>query len=430
MKRRPEIQNLLSTAQRQFLLIQSLAGQLGFMADRQIREILRMISRNPSDTQAVNEATNAALSIMRASPQFCRTVFDQNPFRYTRGRAAGSIVFAREFDRIAGRVYPVGLSLTELLQNMIITGRAGAGKTTTIFAIIENLHRLGIPFWWIDFKQDGRHLIRSVKDLVVLRPDNFKLNPLVPPREGIAYKWLQIFVNILFDALFPGGAEASRSFFMDLLDDLYTRYGVYEGSACYPSLYEVDYMLDEKNPANKRRTRTEREKMRVIRNRLHPMLRMMGDMFDCSQGFMCKELLQTNVVFEFDGLAPEYQKFLINLIFHWTFTYRIEGGMRNHSALILIFDEAKKVYAGATGTSVLSELTSMAREFKVGLVVADQMPHVLGDAIKDNVYTTIALSQSSPKNVNEMAAMLGLNAEEKNQLKHLPVGRAIVKFNG
>ena len=430
-KSKPDIYKLMSPAQKGLLFLGGHTKELGLENDKRIRNALRTISLDPNNPDSVKQAVNTALAIMRASPQFSRAVFDRNPFPYTRGRAIGPIIFGRERDSIIGKVFPVGLYPDELQQNTLIAGRAGSGKTTTIFAVIEGLRRLGIPFWWIDFKQDGRHLLRVMDELLVLRPDNCRLNPLVPPRKGIEYKWIQIVTNIFFDAFFHTSAEASRAFFLGLLDNLFEKYGVFEGSDCYPSFFEIDYLLNEENDPNyKRRSPQDKDRMRTIRNRIRPMLRMLAYMFDCSRGFLCEELLTKSVIFEFDGLAPEYQKFLINLIFHWTFTYRIEGGMRNHHPLVLIFDEGKKVYAGASGVSILSELTSMAREFGLGLVVADQMPHVLGDAIKDNVFTTIALSQSSPKNVNEMAAMLGLNEDQKEYLRHLPVGKAVVKFNG
>jgi len=102
--------------------------------------------------------------------------------------------------------------------------------------------------------------------------------------------------------------------------------------------------------------------------------------------------------------------------------------MRGMNPLILLFDEAKMVYGNVSSTSLRGHLTSQSREFGLGIIAADQSPHVLGDAIKDNVFTIICLSQSSRKNVNEMAAMLGLNEEQKAYLNHLPVGRGIVKF--
>ena len=160
---RSKIHALMSPAQKKLLLVSSLARELSLEGNRQIKNILQMISHYPTDTEIVNEATDAALAIMRALPEFRNTLFDQNPLRYPRGRAAGPIVFAREFNPIVGRVYLVGLALIELLQNIIITGRAGAGKTTAIYAIIRSLHRLGIPFWWIDFKQDGRALTKDHK---------------------------------------------------------------------------------------------------------------------------------------------------------------------------------------------------------------------------------------------------------------------------
>jgi len=322
---RPEFEGMLSQANKSFFGITSLARELGLSNDRRIINALHVISSNPGDVASVREVTAFAMEYMRNTPQFWNTYLDKNPFEYPRGRASGPIVFGCEYNPIDDMKYRVGLSIEELTQNVLIAGRAGSGKTTTNYSLAMELNKRKTPFWWIDFKQDGRHLTRVIDDLIVFRPGNFKLNPPEPPIEGIAHKWIQIITDIFFDAFFLGGAEASRSFFMDILDSLYSTYGVYEGSDCYPSLFEVDYALNEASPMNKKRSHDARQRMRTIRNRLRPMLKLIGNMFDCSKGHLSKDLMEMNVVFEFDGLAPEYQKFLVNMIFHWVFTYRMES---------------------------------------------------------------------------------------------------------
>src|ERR1041384_3528837 len=42
--------------------------------------------------------------------------------------------------------WPFGLRASELLQNLAIFGRSGAGKTNVVFALVQQLARRNVPF--------------------------------------------------------------------------------------------------------------------------------------------------------------------------------------------------------------------------------------------------------------------------------------------
>ena len=52
-----------------------------------------------------------------------------------------------------------GVSQGELLQNMVILGRSGAGKTNVAFHLLQQLDSKGIPFLFLDWKRTARHLL-------------------------------------------------------------------------------------------------------------------------------------------------------------------------------------------------------------------------------------------------------------------------------
>ncbi len=89
------------------------------------------------------------------------------------GRANNSVLLSRPSKKsISGEfslgnlvyedeLWPVGLSRSELLQNLAVFGRSGAGKTNLVFHLLEQLHEKRIPFLFLDWKRTGRHLCRG-----------------------------------------------------------------------------------------------------------------------------------------------------------------------------------------------------------------------------------------------------------------------------
>ena len=57
--------------------------------------------------------------------------------------------------------WPAGISNSELMQNMAIFGRSGAGKTNVAFHLMEQLVEKKIPFLFLDWKRTARHTTRA-----------------------------------------------------------------------------------------------------------------------------------------------------------------------------------------------------------------------------------------------------------------------------
>ena len=68
----------------------------------------------------------------------------------------GTIVYEKE-------KWPCGISASELLQNLAIFGRSGAGKTNVAFHLLEQLAARKVPFLFLDWKRTARHLLPRLK---------------------------------------------------------------------------------------------------------------------------------------------------------------------------------------------------------------------------------------------------------------------------
>ena len=101
---------------------------------------------------------------------------------------------------------------------------------------------------------------------------------------------------------------------------------------------------------------------------------------------------------------------------------------------VIIFDEARKVfkkdYKSELGTPYVDLMATQIRETGVGLVISDQIPHMLSDAAKSNFYTIISLSLSNGKDIEDIAKTMRLTREQADVLNKLEVGQGIVKLAG
>ena len=421
-----------SYALKKYDFIASLAHQIGIEQDSRVVKALRLISLDPSNRRAIKEVSTDILNLIKVSPQFIEYQQDQNPFKpYPSNIVNGPIRIGRVFNPHSKIPIIFGLNLHELLQNLLAFARAGGGKTNLIMIILNELIRLGVNFLVIDFKKDYRHLIKDHDSIRVFNWRNFKINPLVPPKNTHPVQWIQILSDIFFESFYDTTPIAAKSAFLDLVAQEYKKFELRYGRGVYPNLFDIDKSI--LNISNKKEGGSGHFKERLLtcHSRIKPLLTILEDMLDCQEGFTVEDILNNNCVIELDGVTDEIQSFLVNYIFYFIFTYRINNVHRGRLALhALIFDEAKKVCSKdkISSSSVFSRLVSQSREFGEAALFSDQMPSILGHAVLANVYTLIGLNLSATKDINQMAYAMGLNSEQRAYINRIPVGSAIVKL--
>ncbi len=404
-----------------FNYIYAIARSAGMENDKRVMYALEYITLKSRDQQAVKKMLSRTVRLIQKSPGYIVAQLTTNPFKSCPppGLIDGEIKIGYVYDNIRKRRYPFGISRYELNQHLLECGRSGAGKTTVLFIILSNLIRLNIPFWIFDFKRDYRSMIRHSDSFYVFNRNNFRFNPLTPPKGTEAVQWASIFVDIFFQNFYQGTASSAKNIFLDVLLKLYERKNhITFNDVCN----EFNRMLYDKNCSN-----NIKESIRTIMVRLKPFNLILGDAIN-GPGFDMEDLLTKQVVLELDGLTIEYQTFLATLIFHWIFTYRLNLAQRAILQHLLLFDEAKRLFS--LGIPLVGQLVSQAREFGQGLILADQMPSCLDYATHANVYTTITLNLAATRDINAISCAMGLNTEQKQALNSLPLKTAIVKLAG
>lgn len=298
-------------------------------------KVIRAFSHKPEIVER-----QMAVIQKRLEPRIIRRQMNTNPFNNlpTSEVISGQI----RIGTIIGRQnLNFGLSLEQLNQNLLIVGRAGAGKTTLVLNIVRQLIEADISCWMIDFKQDYRRLLHFYPDMVVIRWQDFKFNPLKPPEDVDPLNWLQIFFDVFTQAL--DVRLGSKFILIDYIDQLYKEYDVYDGGKYFPTMLDLHTLLKER-VRDKQTSVSDRSKIFTCLNKTTALIKRLGNVFDCSSGFPLEELLNRNVVFELNGLSVELQAWLVNMLLCWVFNYRIASGKRGKLRNMIIFDEAKLVF--------------------------------------------------------------------------------------
>ena len=320
--------------------------------------------------------------------------------------------------------WPFGISTRELIQNVAILGRSGAGKTNVAFHILQQLVAKGIPFVFLDWKRTVRHLIPLLKSKIdIYTPGRsllkFPFNPFVVPPGVESHVYITQVVDVMSEAFTLG--DGSRSVLRKAIAGLYER-----GNLC-PTAKEVISEV-EKLPDKGRMGDWKISAMRAMENMEFSGLTA-GDRI--SQEQLTSELLHSNTVVELDALGQESKKFLVPLLCLWLYHVRLESADREKLKLVIFIEEAHHVLhhrGHQAKESILEMLFRQCRELGISIVVLDQHPHMLSAAALGNTYTTVCLNQKDPRDINKAAALSLVDSDEKKYFSMLSVGQGIVKL--
>jgi len=329
----------------------------------------------------------------------------------------GTIIYDKE-------KWPFGLSHKELIQNMAILGRSGAGKTNVAFHILQQLVAKKIPFVFLDWKRTVRHMIPMFKEKInIYTPGRallkFPFNPFVVPPGVESNVYVNQVVDVMSEAFNLG--EGSRSILRKAIAKLYQ-----ENNLC-PTATEIISKIDKLPDKD----RVRGWKITALRALESMEFADISSKDRITQEQITQNLLHENTVVELDALGQESKKFLVPMLCLWLYYVRLNSADREELKLVIFIEEAHHVLHKKdlrSNESVLEMLFRQCRELGIGIIVIDQHPHLLSVAALGNTYTTIFLNQKDPSDINKAAAVSLIDNEEKNYFSMLPVGQAIVKL--
>jgi len=328
---------------------------------------------------------------------------------------------AVHFDK---ELYPFGLASKELLQGLGIFGRSGAGKTNTVFVLLRELARKGIPFLFLDWKRTCRHLLPTLgRKARVYTPGRnlspFSFNPLVPPPGVERGVYIAQLIDVLGSAYTLG--DAAKSVLQQAI------HRTHEEARSCPTFKDVERTLVAMTVQG-RAIGWKSSALRAIQS-LALVEAPQGQRTD--QEGMVSQLTKGNTVLELDGLSQSARKFLPPMLLLWIFQHQLARSEREKLRLVVIVEEAHHLLyrqENRTEETLMNKMLRQCRELGIGFVIVDQHPHLISSAALGNIYTSICLNLKEPSDISRAGAISALSKEDHGHLLRLPIGQGIVKL--
>ncbi len=328
----------------------------------------------------------------------------------------GTIIYEKE-------KWPFGISPNELMQNMAIFGRSGAGKTNVSFQLLIQLIQNKIPFLYLDWKRTARHLIPKIKAKINIYTagrslSEFVFNPFVVPPQVEKHIYLNHTIDALADAYTLG--DGAKSILQKAI------------SKCYECGNESPLVTDIILEIDKIESNERVKGWKITARRALESIALSGiAKTTSSQESMIEKLLKGNTVIELDSLNQNVKEFLIPLLFFWVYQAKLKDKVREKLSLVVFIEEAHHVfYQGKTRVkeTVMEMLLRQCREIGIGTVIIDQQPSLISTTALANTYTSICLNQKNPGDISKAAYLSLVDNDEKKYFSMLPVGWGIVKL--
>jgi len=366
-----------------------------------------------------------------------------------------TVVLGTDLDR--GR--RVGLALDQLVKHVVVLGGSGAGKSTTVRALVYQLYEEhGVPVLILESaKGDYRSLLRAGTrwrhDLRLFTVGNEDVSPLrfnpleVPPRCSV-----EEHIGGLV-ACFQGAMPLDGPLGSILLAALTTTYdeaGIEEwrhGEEYdeFPTLDQVMANLAKDMDARGYAGEVKSNVQAAIETRLEPLCRLnIGRLFRAPRSLpSLAELIRRPAVLELQSLNPE-QKSLV-MLFFLTALYRLvrDQGQTQELRLVLVVEEAHNLVGaprpGAPlpgvadpqghATRLIVNLLAEIRAYGVAMIFVDQSPASIAPEVLKNTTTKVGHRINDRDDRETVASAITLDQRLEADLTRLGPGE-IYFYNG
>ena len=316
----------------------------------------------------------------------------------------------------------------------LIAGGTGSGKSTLITHIIKQYLDMSIPILVFDYEDDFPDRLTN-SDVNVFSVRDFKWNPLEVPEGADPVLYAQEWCGIFSDTL--GLLTGAKGFLFQQLYSLYDIYGVLNSGRTFPSLFDLNDLLQAKMRKLKTNTR-EYSYAEVCANRTDFLVKALPYMLDCSRGTPLNVVTRSNTIILLSGIDTEIQTLVVTMMLSWFCRYLISNKLRNRPDLRVgvFLDEGQRLYDKQQekrfqqGIPVISFLTATVRRYNLHLVVGVQQPSLLASSCTANSFTKIQLRLGDGRDIMDLGSSMFLTPEQVYYSRLLETGQAVVKFAG
>ncbi len=357
------------------------------------------------------------------------------------------------------------VSSKTLTRHTFVAGVTGAGKTNTIFHLLKEAHREGVPFLVIEpAKTEYRSLLNEDEfsdslQVFTLGDETiapFRLNPF----EVLAGTPVSVHIDLLrsvFAASF-GMWTPLPQIMEQCLHRIYTDRGWditsstnnrLEGETrpveAFPTLTELVAAVDDVTRALGYENEFTANARAALNTRINSLRTGgKGRMLDVQHSLPMHVILEQPTVLELEGMGDDDDKaFLMGLILIRLAEYRRSKGQSDGLAHLLVIEEAHRLLTNVGGSGREEEanprgkavesfanLLSEVRAYGQGVIVADQVPVKLAPDVIKNTNLKISHRVVAQDDRMTLAGAMAMNERQARAVATLPLGRAVMFSEG
>ena len=349
----------------------------------------------------------------------------------------------------------VELTKKSLASHTFITGSTGAGKSNTVYQIIEKARKKDVKFLVIEpAKGEYKHIFGSDKDVLVYGTNPsltplLKINPFSFPAGIHILEHLDRLVE-LFNVCWPMYAampavlkSAVEKSYQDCGWDLMRSQNKY-GEMLYPSFVDVAYNIKEIIDNSEFDTDNKGAYKGSLLTRLESLTNgINGMIFTCDE-ISNEDLFDKNVIVDLSRVGSSETKSLImGMLVLKLQEYRMISNEMNvdfrhltvleeaHNLLKRTSTEQSSESANLLGKSVemLSNAIAEMRTYGEGFIIADQAPGLMDMSVIRNTNTKIIMRLPDQTDRELVGKAANLNEDQIKELAKLPCGVAAIYQN-
>ena len=327
-----------------------------------------------------------------------------------------------------------GVDYDDFCLPVIVPGRVGAGKSHFIKYALIQIFRKPRRFNVIipDLKgKEYRNLLACCKHLMVLTNNEIKINPLQ------AADWMSPMEYVLFfSKVFTREnylLTTSESILIELLEYIYQKRGIFEGSNNWPNLRDLYNVVSHR--LDNEKSYRYREVYLLLKNRLETYIRL--DSFNCHLGIPHDVWRTQNIVLELGkGFMDNMYSFLVSYIAGLNYTYNMDHGLVGAKLrTLLIIDEGRILFKprdiNVFGDSYINELSTRFRDPGIGMILSSQETSSFNQTVRSISFTKVCFPLTDGDDVSIIKGSFGLTDEQTEHLFKLPrFGQAVVRYGG
>ena len=288
-------------------------------------------------------------------------------------------------------------------------GGTGSGKTFKSRFMVLQVAGNVKGLWCFDFvKREFAALKASLEragvNLLIVPAREIRLNPLQCPEHVVPTDWAPRIADILVQTLLLP-ARATKLLHVTILE-LYHRFGIFNGSRHYPTLFDLRETIVADSDAN-------HQARQAVVDSLDPVLMSIGVVLRYRVGWRTQDLAGQHIVFELGGTAEVDKNLILNSLILPEFVSRVAQGISNPVMdLWICCDEAARLVSSTSRAGGIADLIGLVRGTGVGLDLSIQSADVV-NAVLSNTANKFIGRCGSATDYDAIGAAMGLTREQR-----------------